>query len=59
VIFGGPIGLVVDNATGAAWQPQVASIDEDLEPIYTAQQPESMDPASADAQHVKPASAIY
>jgi hypothetical protein len=39
VVFGGVIGLAVDNATGAAWKPKVASIDTRLEPMYVAQQP--------------------
>lgn len=38
VVFGGVIGLAVDNATGAAWQPKVASIDASLEPQQYAQQ---------------------
>ena len=29
VVFGGVIGLAVDNATGAAWKPKVASIQRD------------------------------
>lgn len=33
VVFGGVIGLAVDNATGAAWQPKVASIDANLSPM--------------------------
>jgi hypothetical protein len=40
VVFGGVIGLAVDNATGAAWKPKVASIREDLAPVaYASQQP--------------------
>jgi hypothetical protein len=40
VVFGGIIGLAVDNATGAAWKPKVASIREDLAPVaYASQQP--------------------
>ena len=58
VVFGGPIGLVVDNATGAGWKPKVASIQQDLEPIYTAQQP-GMPYSSQAEQNVQPATAIY
>lgn len=40
VVFGGVIGLAVDNATGAAWKPKVASIREDLQPTaYAMEQP--------------------
>jgi hypothetical protein len=38
VVFGGVIGLAVDNATGAAWQPKDASISTALEPQQGAQQ---------------------
>lgn len=58
VVFGGPIGLVVDSATGAGWKPKVASIQSDLEPIYTAQQP-GLPYSSSQAEQVEPASAIY
>jgi hypothetical protein len=45
VVIGGPIGLVVDNATGAAWKPKVASFRETLAPVaYAADQP-PMQPA--------------
>jgi hypothetical protein len=39
VVLGGVVGLAVDNATGAAWQPKVASIEQTLEPMNVAQQP--------------------
>jgi hypothetical protein len=39
IVFGGVIGLAVDNATGAAWKPKVASFREDLEPSVYASQP--------------------
>jgi hypothetical protein len=39
VIIGGIPGLVVDNATGAAWKPRDSEIYHELAPIYTAQQP--------------------
>ena len=52
VVFGGPIGLVVDNATGAAWKPKVAAIQPNLEPIYTAQQPAP--PYSSSQERVQP-----
>ena len=55
---GGPIGLAIDNATGAAWKPKVASIEQDLEPIYTAQQP-AAPYSSSQEQEVQPATAIY
>ena len=38
VVFGGVVGLVVDNATGAAWKPRDSEIYQELTPIYTAQQ---------------------
>lgn len=38
VVFGGVIGLAVDNATGAAWEPKVAAIDTALVPQQYAQQ---------------------
>jgi hypothetical protein len=38
VVFGGVIGLAVDNATGAAWQPKVAAIDASLVPQQYAHQ---------------------
>lgn len=44
VLVGGVIGLAVDNATGAAWKPKVASIREDLEPVAYAQQQPGMPP---------------
>jgi hypothetical protein len=39
IIIGGIPGLVVDNATGAAWKPRDSEIYHQLTPIYTAQQP--------------------
>jgi hypothetical protein len=66
IVVGGVIGLAVDNATGAAWQPKVASINEPLEPMYVAQQPGpgSMESSPAsypaeDQQQVQPATAVY
>jgi hypothetical protein len=58
VIVGGPLGLVVDTATGAGWKPKVASIQPNLEPIYTAQRPTATNPTAND-QAVSPATAIY
>ncbi len=58
VVIGGPLGLAVDTATGAGWKPKVASIQPDLEPIYTAQQPAAPNPAVSQ-QHVEPATAVY
>jgi hypothetical protein len=55
VVFGGVIGLAVDNTTGAAWKPKVAAIHQDLEPIYTAERP----PPYSSEQGVQPATAIY
>jgi uncharacterized protein YceK len=55
VVFGGIPGLVVDSATGAGWKPQVASIQRDLEPIYTAQH----ESAAETEQAIEPASATY
>mgnify|MGYP001488427562 CR=1 FL=1 len=57
VVFGGPIGLVVDSATGAGWKPKVASIQPNLEPIYTAEAPAP--PYSPSQEPVHPATAIY
>lgn len=57
VLAGGVIGLAIDNATGAAWTPKVASLEPNLEPIYTAQQPAA--PHSASSEVVQPASAVY
>lgn len=39
VAFGGVVGLAIDSATGAAWAPKVAAINEPLEPTYVVQQP--------------------
>jgi hypothetical protein len=58
VVIGGPIGLAVDTATGAGWKPKVASIQPDLEPMYTAQLPADTSPA-ANGHDVEPASAVY
>lgn len=60
IVAGGVIGLAIDNATGAAWKPNVAAIHSELEPIYFAQQPPS--PATTevtDEQQVEQASAVY
>jgi hypothetical protein len=40
VVFGvvGLVGLAVDNATGAAWQPKVAAIDANLAPMANGPQ---------------------
>lgn len=66
VVVGGVIGLVVDNATGAAWKPKVASIQQPLEPMYVAQQPMPNEMESSPAsypsdgqQQVQPATAVY
>ena len=56
VVFGGPIGLVVDSATGAGWKPRVASVHKDLEPIYTAEQPPE---PTGPTEPVPPATTIY
>ena len=37
IVLGGPIGLVVDTATGAGWRPKHDQIAQHLEPIMTAQ----------------------
>lgn len=72
VVIGGPVGLVVDNATGAAWKPKVASFREDLTPVaYAVGQPQ-MQPPTGDAVQwparvaerpaapgVQPAAAVY
>ncbi|MGD9636065.1 MAG: hypothetical protein AB7G28_22300 [Pirellulales bacterium] len=74
VVVGGVIGLAVDNATGAAWKPKVASIREDLEPVAYAQQPPMVPPPYATGEAaagpaymaeqpmpggVQPATAVY
>jgi hypothetical protein len=57
VVAGGVIGLAVDNVTGAAWKPQVASLHPTLEPLYTAHVDE---PSSSESErNVRPAAAIY
>jgi hypothetical protein len=43
IVIGGPIGLIVDSATGAGWKPTVASVREELEPMYVAQQQPAAD----------------
>jgi hypothetical protein len=35
--MGGIPGLVIDNATGAAWKPRRSEIFAELRPIYAAQ----------------------
>ena len=37
IVLGGPIGLVVDTATGAGWRPKHDQIAKHLTPIVTAQ----------------------
>jgi hypothetical protein len=59
VVFGGVIGLAVDNTTGAAWKPKLASIQPNLEPIYTAEQPGSPAYSSSQDERIEPATAIY
>jgi uncharacterized protein YceK len=66
IVLGGVVGLVVDNATGAAWKPSVAAIEQPLEPMYVAQQPAPSMLDSAPAtypaegqQQVQPATAVY
>lgn len=39
VVFGGLIGLAVDNATGAAWRPTHPNIYQELQPIYPTRPP--------------------
>lgn len=36
LVLGGPIGLVVDNATGAAWKPRHDQVSKHLTPLYAA-----------------------
>ena len=38
VVLGGVVGLVVDNATGAAWKPKSDELSPSLTPMMTAQQ---------------------
>jgi hypothetical protein len=40
LVLGGPVGLVVDTATGAGWKPRHDQITRHLEPIYTAEAPQ-------------------
>jgi hypothetical protein len=58
VVAGGVIGLAIDNATGAAWKPKVASIHQELEPIYVAQQPPA-NPVGGPPPDIQPATAVY
>jgi hypothetical protein len=51
-LHGGLIGLVVDNATGAAWAPKQSTIYRELTPIYTAENPQSH--ATVPASHLAP-----
>jgi hypothetical protein len=37
IVLGGPVGLIVDTATGAGWRPKHDQISQHLEPIMTAQ----------------------
>jgi hypothetical protein len=39
IVFGGIPGLVIDNATGAAWKPADSEIFAELMPVYHAQRP--------------------
>ena len=59
VVVGGVIGLVVDNATGAAWKPKVASIQQPLEPMYVAEQPPAPADGMAESQNIEQATAVY
>jgi hypothetical protein len=59
IVIGGPIGLVIDTATGAGWKPKVASIEPNLEPIYTAQKPAAPPLTSDSSEHAEPATAVY
>jgi hypothetical protein len=36
IVFGGIPGLVIDNATGAAWRPRNAEIYQELMPLHSA-----------------------
>lgn len=48
VVIGGIPGLIVDNATGAAWQPRHSEIHRQLEPLgasmYSSNQPPPLAP---------------
>jgi hypothetical protein len=70
VVFGGVIGLVVDNVTGATWKPKQSKIYQELTPQYAQDdlQPDGMqtvsdetEPAirSAEDRRVEPAGRIY
>jgi hypothetical protein len=50
IVVGGIPGLVIDNATGAAWKPRHAEIFTELTPIYTVP-PHEMNPAVQPAGH--------
>jgi len=39
LVLGGPVGLVVDTATGAGWKPRHDQVTQHLERIYTAEAP--------------------
>jgi hypothetical protein len=55
-LHGGLIGLVVDNATGAAWAPKQSTIYRELTPIYTAENPHSH--PAVPASHLAPLSSM-
>jgi len=38
IVIGGVPGLIVDNATGAAWRPKQSEIHSQLAPMYDSQQ---------------------
>ncbi len=39
IVIGGIPGLIIDDATGAAWKPKHDEIYQQLAPVYAAQQP--------------------
>jgi uncharacterized protein YceK len=66
VVIGGVPGLIVDNATGAAWRPKQAEINRQLVPIngmpseqmYSADQPAASDPPSPTQYATEPAQPV-
>jgi hypothetical protein len=58
IVIGGPVGLVVDNVTGAAWKPKQAKIYQELVPLDPAYPPYQTAERLPDAR-VQPAGGVY
>jgi hypothetical protein len=55
IVLGGIPGLVIDNATGAAWKPSDSEIFTELTPVYTAQQHRPASVIQPEANGAEPA----